>query len=125
MTQTPRSSSVRTGTSITRADAWACAWCHDRVPGVASFAISPIRLDSSAAKDDEDAAAHAVQHLRAYLDARELKAQALIVADEDASISALGDGFDRAHMGRPEEFDSFLLSPTSIADPKMGRALLR
>ena len=79
-------------------------------PGSREFRDLADRLDSSAAKDDEDAAAHAVQHLRAYLDARELKAQALIVADEDASISALGDGFDRAHMGRPEEFDSFLLS---------------
>ena len=66
-------------------------------PGSREFRDLADRLDSSAAKDDEDAAAHAVQHLRAYLDARELKAQALIVADEDASISALGDGFDRAH----------------------------
>ena len=79
-------------------------------PGSRAFRDLANRLDSSAAKDDEDAVAHAVQHLRAYLDARELKAQALVVADEDASISALGNGFDRAHMGRPEEFDSFLLS---------------
>ena len=44
------------------------------------------------------------------LDARSRDAPALVVADRDASISALGGAFAHAHVGRPEEFDSVLLS---------------
>ena len=57
-----------------------------------------------------DAAARSTQHLVAMLDAKSRDAPALVVADRDASISALGGAFAHAHVGRPEEFDSVVLS---------------
>ena len=63
--------------------------------------------------DVHDAVAEAsksMQHLVAMLDAKARKSPALVVVDRDASISPLGDDFTHAHVGRPEEFDSLLLS---------------
>ena len=57
-----------------------------------------------------EAAAKSAQHLVAMLDAKSRDAPALVVADRDASISALGGAFAHAHVGRPEEFDSVILS---------------
>jgi hypothetical protein len=58
----------------------------------------------------EKYAAYSLQHLQAYLEARRADSPALIVADHGSSISALGEEFSYSHMGRPEEFDSFILS---------------
>ena len=59
----------------------------------------------------EEVAARSLQHLVAFLEARKARAPALIVADHRSSISSLGEGFAfSSHSGRPEEFDSFVLS---------------
>ena len=93
--------------------------------GASAEKVSIIDLDDDGARarvlaeaeadgEDVDAAAEAAsrsaQHLVAMLDARSRDAPALVVADRDASISALGGAFAHAHVGRPEEFDSVLLS---------------
>ena len=93
--------------------------------GASAEKVSIIDLDDDGARarvlaeaeadgEDVDAAAEATsrsaQHLVAMLDARSRDAPALVVADRDASISALGGAFAHAHVGRPEEFDSVLLS---------------
>ena len=73
-----------------------------------------VLTEAEANGEDVDAAAEktslSAQHLVAMLDAKSRDAPALVVADRDASISALGGAFAHAHVGRPEEFDSVLLS---------------
>ena len=58
----------------------------------------------------EEFAKYSLAHLEAYVEARNAKSRALVVADHKSTISALGEDFQYSHMGKPEEFDSFLLS---------------
>lgn len=63
----------------------------------------------------EKSAAYSLQHLQAYLEAVRDDTPALLVADRGSSISPLGAGEEEgevssSHAGRPEEFDSFILS---------------
>lgn len=72
--------------------------------------LTPLRIKYVPGSRQEKFAAYSLQHLQAYLQARQSGAPALIVADHGSSISALGEEFAYSHMGRPEEFDSFVLS---------------
>lgn len=63
----------------------------------------------------EKSAAYSLQHLQAYLEAVRDDTPALLVADRGSSISPLEAGEEEgevssSHAGRPEEFDSFILS---------------
>ena len=75
-----------------------------------AFIISQAEESDEDVGDAIDEKSKSLQHLVAMLSAKSRNAKALLVADRDASISPLGGTFQHAHVGRPEEFDSVILS---------------